>query len=54
MVLYVVILGALGILFAAAASSVREAIRQRARFRGILVALGVAVGALVLIWAILI
>jgi len=54
MLLYVVLLGGLGILFVAAATSVREAIRQRARLRGVLVALGLALVSLAGIWAILI
>lgn len=54
LVLYLVLLGGLGIVFVAAVSSVREAIRQRARLQGVLIALGMAVGSLLLIWAILI
>jgi hypothetical protein len=54
MLLYLVLLGGLGTLFVAAAGALREAVRQRARPRGYLVALGVALVSLLGIWAILI
>ena len=54
MLLYLVLLGGLGVLFIAAVSTVREAIRLKARPRGVLIALGFAVVSLVAIVAILI
>ncbi len=54
MVLYALILGGLGVLFVAALGALREAVRQRARPRGFLVALGAALVALVGIWAMLV
>lgn len=54
MLLYVVLLGGLGVLLVASLSTIREAIRQRARPRGFLVALGFAAAALLGIWAVLI
>lgn len=54
MLLYLVILGGLGILLVASLGALREAIRQRARLRGYLVALGLALLSLVGFWAMLI
>lgn len=54
MLVYVVLLGGLGVLLLASVSTVRDAIRQRARPRGILVAIGFVVFSLLGIWAILI
>lgn len=54
MLLYLIILGGLGILFVAALGALREAIRQRARPRGFLVALAAAALALLGFWAVLI
>lgn len=54
MLLYVIILGGLGVLLVAAVGALREAIRQRARPRGFLVAIGAALLALAGIWAMLI
>jgi hypothetical protein len=54
MVLYVVILGGLGILLVASVGALREAIRQRARLRGYLVAIALALGSLLGFWAVLI
>lgn len=54
MLLYVVLLGGLGVLLVASISTVREAIRQRARPRGFFIALGFAAVALLGIWAVLV
>ena len=54
MLLYLVLLSGLGILLVASLSTVREAIRQRARPRGVLIALGFAAISLLGIWAILV
>ncbi len=54
MVLYLVILGGLGVLLVASLATVREAIRQRARLRGVLIAAGFALFSLLGIWAILV
>lgn len=54
MLLYAIMLGGLGILLVAAVGTLREAIRQRARPRGFLVAIGAALLALVGIWAVLV
>lgn len=54
MILYLVILGGLGIVLAASVSALRDAIRQRARFRGIMIAVGLAVLSLIGIWAVLV
>ncbi|MBL8984961.1 MAG: hypothetical protein JNJ80_01735 [Gemmatimonadetes bacterium] len=54
MLLYLIILGGLGILFVAALGALREAVRQRARPRGFLVALAAAALALLGFWAVLI
>ncbi len=49
-----VVLAALLILLGASVSALREGIRQKARGRGILLAAGVAVLSLVLLWAVLV
>ena len=54
MVLYLVLLGGLGVLLVASLATVREAIRQRARLRGVLIAVGFALFSLLGIWAILV
>lgn len=54
MLLYAVILGGLGILLVAGASAFRDAIRQRARPLGFLMALAVMALALVGFWVMLI
>lgn len=54
MLLYAIVLGGLLIVFAAALSALRDAIRQRARLRGICIALGLALASLAGIWAVLI
>lgn len=54
MLLYLVLLGGLGILLLASASTVRDAIRQRAGPRGILISFGFALLSLLGIWAILV
>lgn len=54
MVLYLIILGGFGVLLVASIGTLREAVRQRARPRGFLVAIGAALLALVGIWAVLI
>jgi hypothetical protein len=54
MLLYLVFLGGAVVLLAAAVGALREAIRQRARLRGILLTVGLAVLSLLAIWAILV
>lgn len=54
MLLYAVILGGLSVLFLGAISALRDAFRQRARLRGFLAAIGVALLSLLGIVAILI
>ena len=54
MLLYVVVLGGLMILLAASIGALREAVRQRARPRGFALALALAIGSLVGIWAVLV
>lgn len=54
MVLYAIILGGLSVLFLGAISALRDAVRQRARLRGFLAAIGVAVLSLAGIFAMLI
>lgn len=54
MILYVGILGGLTVLFLASLGALREAVRQRARWQGILLAIGLALGSLLGMWAILI
>ncbi len=54
MILYVAILGGLTVLFLASVGALREAVRQRARWQGVLLALGLALGSLLGMWAILI
>lgn len=54
MILTVACLAGLGILLAASIGALREAIRQRARIRGILITLGLMALSLLGIWAVLI
>ncbi len=54
MVLYAIILGGLSVLFLGAISALRDAVRQRARLRGFLAAIGVAVLSLAGIFAMLV
>jgi|GEM_PF-5905640 len=54
MLLYLVILGGFVVLLAASVSALRDGIRQRARIRGILLAVGLALLSLLGIWAVLI
>lgn len=54
MVLYVAILGGLTVLLLASLGALREAVRQRARWQGILLALGLALGSLLGMWMMLI
>lgn len=51
---YLVIVGGLFVVLLASLSALREAIRQRARWQGILLAVGLALGSLLGIWAVLI
>lgn len=51
--LNVVLLGGLSVLAAAGGVALKEAVRQRARFRGILLSLGLLVFSLLAIWLIL-
>jgi hypothetical protein len=51
---YLILLGGLGLLVVASLGTIREAFRQRARLRGYLVAIGLAVASLLGIWALLI
>jgi len=51
---YLVLLGGLSLLVVASLGTLREAFRQRARLRGYLVALGLALLSLLGIWALLI
>ncbi len=53
MILYIVLLGGAIVLLAASVGALREAIRQRARLRGILLAVGIAILSVLGIWAIL-
>lgn len=54
MVLYGIVLGGAVVLLAASLGALREAIRQRARLRGILLTAGLAILSVVTIWAVLI
>lgn len=54
MILYVVLVGGLLVVLLASVGALREAVRQRARWQGILLALGLALGSLLGIWAVLI
>ena len=54
MLLYAIILGGLVVLLVAAAGTLREAFRKKARLRGFLVALLAGAVALVGIWAMLV
>lgn len=53
MLLYLIVLGGLAALLAASVGALKEAIRQRARLRGIVLTLGLAVLSLLGIWAVL-
>jgi hypothetical protein len=54
MLLYTVLLGGLLVLLAASVSAFGAAIKQRARLRGILLTVVVALGSLLGIWALLV
>ena len=54
MILYVILVGGLVVVLLASLSALREAIRQRARWQGILLAIGLALASLLGIWAVLI
>ncbi len=54
MMLYVVLVGGFLVVLLASVGALREAVRQRARWQGILLALGLALGSLLGIWAVLI
>ena len=54
MLFYVILLGGLGVLSLASASALREALRQKARLRGILLTLAMLLGSLLGIVALLI
>lgn len=54
MLLYVIVIGGLIVLLAASIGALREAVRQRARPRGFLIALTLAIGSLMGIWAVLV
>jgi hypothetical protein len=54
MLLYVIVLGGLAVLFAASVSALKDAVRQRARLRGFAIAVALAVGSLVGMWAVLV
>jgi hypothetical protein len=51
---YLVLLGGLGVLVAASVGALKEAIRQRARLRGIALTVGLMVLSLLGLWAVLI
>lgn len=52
--LYLVLIGGLLVVLLASLSALREAFRQRARWQGIALAIGLALASLLGIWAILI
>ena len=54
MALYALILGGLTVLFVGGVSALRDAVRQRARFRGFLMAVAVILLSLLGLWAVLI
>lgn len=54
MFLYVIVVGGLVVLLAASAAALKEAITQRARFRGIALTVGLMVLSLLGLWAVLI
>jgi hypothetical protein len=54
MLLYVIVIGGLIVLLASSIGALREAVRQRARPRGFAIALTLAIGSLVGIWAVLV
>jgi hypothetical protein len=54
MALYGGILAGLAVLFAGGVSALREAVRQKARPRGFLMAIGVIAGSLMGLWAMLV
>lgn len=54
MILYLIVLGGSIVLLVASLGALREAIRQRARLRGILLTAGLAILSVVAIWAVLI
>lgn len=54
MILNFIVLGGLVVLLAASVGALREAIRQRARLRGILLTVGLAILSVFGIWAVLV
>ena len=53
MILYLIVLGGALVLLVASGGALREAVRQRARLRGILLTAGLAILSLLAIWAVL-
>lgn len=54
LILYAVLLGLCAVLLGASVSALREALRQRARPRGILLTVALAIASLLGIWALLV